>query len=104
MRNLLAAMKPRYNVIIVDSSPLGAGVDPFVLGTLTGNIVMVMRTGATDRELAGVKLDALQRLPIRILGAVLNAVPARGSYKYYSYISSYQLPPVNETEPAGTAK
>ena len=93
MRALLADMRSQYQVIIFDSSPLGAGVDPFVLGTVTGNLLMVLRTGATDRELAGAKLGAIARLPIRVLGAVLNAVPARGAYKYYSYISSYQLPP-----------
>ena len=106
MRVLLNEMRSRYRVIIVDSSPLGAGVDPYVLGTVTGNLLMVLRTGTTDRELAGAKLDVIQRLPIRVLGAILNAVPARGAYRYYSYLSSYQLPPKNEPtdhQPAGSS-
>jgi len=106
MRNLIANMRSRYRVIIVDSSPLGAGVDPYVLGTVTGSLLMVLRTGATDRDLAGAKLDVLHRLPIRVIGAVLNAVPARGAYRYYSYLSNYQLPPgaeevVDSEQPAG---
>jgi receptor protein-tyrosine kinase len=101
MRVLLSNVRSRYKVILVDSSPLGAGVDPFVLGTVTGSLLMVLRTGATDRDLAGAKLDVLQRLPIRILGAVMNGVPARGAYRYYSYLSNYQLPPGHgEREPA----
>ena len=35
MNELMATLKTRYNVIIVDSPPLGAGIDPFVLGTAT---------------------------------------------------------------------
>src|SRR2546427_11301415 len=27
----------------------------------------------------------LQRLPVRLLGAILNDVPAGGAYRYYSY-------------------
>lgn len=101
MRVLLSNVRSRYKVILVDSSPLGAGVDPFVLGTVTGSLLMVLRTGATDKDLAGAKLDVLQRLPIRILGAVMNGVPSRGAYRYYSYLSNYQLPPGHgEREPA----
>lgn len=103
MRALLGEVRSRYRVIIFDSSPLGAGVDPYVLGTLTGNMLMVLRTGTTDRELAGAKLEALQRLPIRVLGAVLNAVPSQGAYRYYSYLSSYQLPPSDEVGTASAA-
>src|SRR6266576_6830403 len=64
--------------------PLAAGVDALALGTATGAMVLVLRTGYSDREMALNKLQALTHLPIRVLGAVLNDV--RGSrYKYYSY-------------------
>ena len=87
---LLAAMRPTFNVILMDSPPLGAGIDPFVLGTATRNMLLVLRTGSTDKELARAKLDALDRLPIRLLGAVLNDVPEIGMYyRYYSYLSGY---------------
>ncbi len=99
---LLKELRSRYDVILVDSPPLGAGIDPFVLGTLTGNLLMVVRTGSTDREMAGAKLDLLQRLPIRILGAVLNGVSATGLYRYYyrhyAYLPGYQA---EDEEPTG---
>jgi capsular exopolysaccharide synthesis family protein len=91
MAALLNEVKPRFQVVIVDSPPLGAGVDAYVLGTLTGNMVMVVRTGATDGELAGAKLDLLDRLPVRVLGAVLNAVPATRLYRSYSYLPGYEV-------------
>jgi len=81
---LLAELRPNYDAVIVDSPPLSAGVDALALGTATGAMVLVLRTGYSDREMAQNKLQALTHLPIRVLGAVLNDV--RGSrYRYYSY-------------------
>lgn len=100
MRELLTNARTRYRAIIVDSSPLGAGADPYILSTMTGNMVMVLRTGASDRELAEAKLELVQRLPVRVLGAVLNAVPSRGAYRYYSYFSDYQIGAEDEDERA----
>lgn len=89
MRELMVGLKAQFNVVIVDSPPLGAGIDPFVLGTATGNIMLVLRSGETDRQMAEAKLRLLDRLPIRILGAVLNDIQFDGVYKYYSYIYGY---------------
>jgi capsular exopolysaccharide synthesis family protein len=89
MRELMAQVKSRYNVVIIDSPPLGAGIDPFVLGTATANLLLVLRSGETDRQMAEEKLKLLDRLPIRILGAVLNDIRTDGVYKYYSYIYGY---------------
>jgi Mrp family chromosome partitioning ATPase len=82
---LLAALRGRYQALICDSPPLSAGVDPYVLGTLTGNLVLVLRTGVSHREVAEAKLEMLRRMPVRILGAILNDVPAGAAYRYYSY-------------------
>jgi len=90
MSQLLMGLRSQYSVIIIDSAPLGAGVDPLVLGSLTGSLLLVLRTGVTDRELATAKLSDLNRLPIRVLGAVLNDVKASGVYKYYSYLPGYR--------------
>jgi hypothetical protein len=49
----------------------------------------VLRTGATDRKMAESKLKLLDRLPVRMLGAVLNDIRAQGEYKYYSYLYGY---------------
>jgi capsular exopolysaccharide synthesis family protein len=89
MNELMATLKTRFSVIIVDSPPLGAGIDPFVLGTATGNMVLVLRSGETNREMAEAKLKVLDRLPIRVLGAVLNDIRAGGVYQYYGYVYGY---------------
>ena len=90
MREAIAALKTQYNVIIIDSPPLGAGIDPFVLSTATGNIMLVLRSGETDRAMAEAKLKLLDRLPVRILGAVMNDIStADRAYQYYRYVYGY---------------
>ena len=90
MREMMAGLKTKYNVIIIDSPPLGAGIDPFVLSTATGNIMLVLRSGETDRQMAEAKLRLLDRLPVRILGAVMNDIStADHAYKYYRYVYGY---------------
>jgi len=71
--------------VIVDSPPLGAGVDAYALGTVTGNMLVVVRLGTTNREVAEAKLDLLDRLPVRLLGTVLNDVRPDSAYTPYSY-------------------
>jgi len=89
MTQLLAELRERYDVIVVDSPPLTAGVDPFILGTATGSLLLVLRTGHSDRDVTGAKLEVLDRFPIRLLGAVLNDVPRDAAYGYYAYYSYY---------------
>jgi capsular exopolysaccharide synthesis family protein len=101
MARVIQRMRSEYDVILLDSPPLAGGVDPFILGTRTGNLLMVLRTGQTHREMAGTKLEMLRRLPVRLLGAVLNDVPADAGYGYYSYyLPGYEA---TDERPAGQA-
>jgi tyrosine-protein kinase Etk/Wzc len=82
---LLASLRSRYEVVIFDSPPLTAGIDAFVLGVATGNLLVVLRTGVSDRDDTNAKLDMLDRMPVRLLGAVLNDVRDTPVYSAYSY-------------------
>jgi succinoglycan biosynthesis transport protein ExoP len=95
MAYFMGTLKRSYDVIIVDTPPLAAGGDAVILSTLTGNLAVVIRTGTTEKQLALAKLDQLGRLPIRILGAILNDVdPTDGHYYYYtSYLPGYEPVP-----------
>ena len=92
MRDLMSRLRSMFDVVIVDSPPLGAGADPLVLGTLTENLLLVLRTGQSDINLASTKLEVLNALPVRVIGAVLNDVRSSGVYRYYMYSSAeYEL-------------
>jgi succinoglycan biosynthesis transport protein ExoP len=91
MPQFLNGLRPHFDTIIVDSPPLGAGIDPFALGAATGNLMIVLRVGRSDRQMAQAKLSVVDRYPIRILGCVLNDVKAEGAFRYYSYLYGYNL-------------
>lgn len=100
LRELIDLGRDQYGVVIVDSPPLVAGIDPLVLATATGNMLCVLRSGATDLSLASAKIDVADTLPVRVIGAVLNAVRGTGPFRYYTYdATDYQ-----EVELPGTAK
>lgn len=95
MAYFVGTLKRTYDVIIIDCPPLASGGDPLILGSLTGNLAVVIRTGTTEKALAQAKLDQLTRLPIRLLGAILNDVSPSDSYHSYyaSYLPSYEPVP-----------
>jgi len=85
MTDFVTSLRSTYDVILLDSAPLGAGVDALALASLAGNLLMVLRLGRTDRVLAEAKLEILRRLPLRLLGAVLNDVRDESEYRAYAY-------------------
>ena len=60
-----------------------------------GHVLLRQRAGRIQkvlfraRDITGAKLEMLDRLPIRLLGAVLNDVPRGAAYGYYAYYSYY---------------
>jgi len=53
------------------------------------NLLVVLRIGKTERRMAAAKLLLVDRLPISVLGAVLNGVNLKGEFDYYGYASGY---------------
>lgn len=85
MAGLLRELRTQFDAVLVDSAPLGAGIDPFALGVATGAMMIVLRSGETDRKLAQAKLEVLDRMPVRILGTVLNDIGGTPQFRYYYY-------------------
>lgn len=91
MTKFLVEMQGQFDAIVLDTSPMGAGIDAYLLGAATRNVVVVLRTGSTDRGFTEAKLALFDRLPVRLLGAVLNDVPSMKIYRYHSYLPKYQI-------------
>lgn len=86
---LIADLKTRYDVVIFDTPPLAAGIDGYAIAAATGSLLVVIRIGQTAKRMAAAKLVLVDRLPVSVVGAVLNAVPSTGEYEYYGYVSGY---------------
>ena len=100
LNRLVTDVLPRYQVVIVDSAPLAAGTDPYVLGTALGHMVLVLRHGVSDLVLAESKLKTLSRLPVRVHGAVLNGIAIDSHDRQYGYLEGYGV--IDEDRPDRT--
>jgi polysaccharide biosynthesis transport protein len=88
---MVAELRPLYDVVIFDTPPLAAGVDAYAISSAAGNLLLVLRVGKTERRMAESKLVLVDRLPINVIGAVLNGVSLTGEYQYYGYVAGYGL-------------
>jgi polysaccharide biosynthesis transport protein len=88
---LAGELRRQFDVVVFDTPPLAAGIDAFAIATAAQNLMLVLRIGKTDRRMASAKLELVDRLPVRMLGAVLNCVQLRGEFEYYKYSEGYGI-------------
>jgi polysaccharide biosynthesis transport protein len=86
---LVGELRAAYDVVIFDTPPLAAGVDGYSIATATGSLLVVLRVGQTARRMAAEKLRLFDRLPVNIVGAVLNGIQLTDGYGYYGYTPGY---------------
>ena len=89
LARLVAELRAHYDVLIFDTPPLAAGIDGYAIAAATGSLLVVLRIGQTERRMAAAKLLLVDRLPINVIGSVLNAAPTDGEYEYYGYVHGY---------------
>jgi capsular exopolysaccharide synthesis family protein len=89
LTRLVADLRNQYDVVIFDTPPLAAGIDGYAIAAAAGSLLVVLRIGQTEKRMAAAKLLLVDRLPINVLGSVLNAAPTFGEYEYYGYVSGY---------------
>lgn len=75
MEQVIAALKARADVILFDAPPVVSVTDATVLGTKVDGVLLVVCAGRTRREHAQRAKELLERVHVRIVGAVLNDAP-----------------------------
>jgi capsular exopolysaccharide synthesis family protein len=86
--DLLEAMAPHYDLIIVDAPPMLGFAESMHMATSIDGVLVVARAGATNRKALGIVVHSLKRLNARILGLVINEVEHDSSDTYYYYQAS----------------
>lgn len=82
MAALLAELRERADLVLVDAPPLLPVTDAAVLASGCDGAVLVVRYGRTTREQVGRSLAALHNVDARLLGTVLSMVPGRERARY----------------------
>jgi tyrosine-protein kinase Etk/Wzc len=92
MTRTLEELKTMYDIVLFDSPPIIAVTDAAVLGSRLDGVILVVKSGQTDREAAFRAVTLLKNVNTRILGALLNGVQIEslyGSYYYYYHYYYY---------------
>jgi polysaccharide biosynthesis transport protein len=93
------ALKERFDMVLVDSSPLLPVTDPVLLSRLTDTTLMIVAAGTTTKRQLRRGVEQLAQVGAQI-GMVLNEV-TRGGDDAYGYDYSYAYQATNK--PSATA-
>jgi capsular exopolysaccharide synthesis family protein len=91
MKELLSRAKEKFNVVLLDTPPVLAVIDPVIVSSLSDSTVFVVRAGKTTRRSLQRAVEEVRRSKADIIGVVFNEVrigrQGMGTpfYHYYQY-------------------
>ncbi len=88
MADLLADLKEDFDLVLIESAPLSAGLETASLGALVDGIALVVRANSTPRAAVQKMLRRLRDLKGNVLGVVLTAVRP-GEEELGAYYEAY---------------
>jgi succinoglycan biosynthesis transport protein ExoP len=98
MKDLLAEAKERFNVVLLDTPPVLAVIDPVIVASLADSTVFVVRPGKTTRRSLLRAVGEIRKSKADIIGVVFNEVRIGRQgigtpfyYYYYYYKHEYEL-------------
>ena len=85
MKTLLATLRERYDVVLIDGAPILQVNDSLALAELVDLRLLVIRSRKTHREMVLRALNKLAPGKLVNVGILLNCVRGHGSSSYYPY-------------------
>lgn len=83
-KDLVVALKAKYDIIIFDGAPCNGVTDSVIMSTNVDETIIVARDARTPKSTIDTARESLQKVNAHITGVVLNGVN-RKIAKYYSY-------------------
>ena len=85
MEEIIAVLTQRADMVLFDAPPVIAVIDAVVLGSKVDGVLLVINAGGTKRDHAQRAKAQLEKVNVRVIGAVLNNVPFDTSlHRYYA--------------------
>lgn len=88
MSFLISFLKNRFDILVMDSSPVLPTSDPLLLAPQLGGVVLVVKSGHLNRVIIQKAIEQLQTTKANLIGVVLNQVNFQKE-RYYQYYSKY---------------
>ncbi|MBE5831880.1 MAG: CpsD/CapB family tyrosine-protein kinase [Butyrivibrio sp.] len=87
---MIQKLREDYDIIIIDTPPLGSVVDASIISSYIDGVVLVIESGGVNYQLLQKIRDKILASNAKILGVVLNKVDkSKKSYGYYKYGKEY---------------
>ncbi|MDP4179691.1 MAG: polysaccharide biosynthesis tyrosine autokinase [Bacillota bacterium] len=86
MKMIVEQLKADYDIIFIDTPPVGQVTDAAILSTIADGSIIVLASGQTRIEMAKRAKKALESINASIIGTVLTKIDNRSAYyQYYRY-------------------
>jgi capsular exopolysaccharide synthesis family protein len=91
MKELLALAKDRFQVVLLDTPPVLAVIDPVIVSSIADSTVFVVRSGKTTRRTLARAIEEVRKSKADVIGVVFNEVKIGRQgigtpfYHYYEY-------------------
>lgn len=82
MSEIIGVLKARADYVLFDCPPVLAATDAALLGNKLDGMLLVVRAGHTRRDHVSQARSALERVQVRLLGAVLTNAPRERIREY----------------------
>ena len=84
MSEIIGLLRARAGYVLFDGPPVLAVTDAALLGSQLDGVLLVIRAGHTRRDHAARAREALERVHVRIVGAVLDNAPRESVASHYA--------------------
>lgn len=81
----LEEMKEHFDYVVMDTPPLGAVTDAQVLSTKVDGTILVVKAGATKKDVVMNSVNLIKKVNGNLIGTVLNGVEQSKNKYYYYY-------------------
>ena len=108
MLDVITQLEGRYEIVIIDSSPITIVPDSIPIASRVSGVLVVVREGKTTTTGARHLRKQLDNLQITPLGIIVNGASpvgaGSGAYGYYGYAPLDDLPPLGSSNGADASR
>ena len=85
LEKVLSTLKSTYDIIIIDTPPVGGLTDSLIVSRLVDAVLIVAKAKKTTLEMLESSKETLKNVGANVVGVVLNGTDSKGSKYYKNY-------------------
>ncbi|MGD0623085.1 MAG: polysaccharide biosynthesis tyrosine autokinase [Thermodesulfobacteriota bacterium] len=89
MEIVFSALREQYDFVLFDSPPVFLTSDPIILAQRVDGVIIVTRSGETNKDIFKEAVERLLRVEAKILGILFNDMHKEGKKYYYKKYDKY---------------